>query len=639
MTEHSRPCPACGAPDPDGIACDVCGTDLLPELEAETAGPSLLGDILASATDPQADELESARAIVAKAVDAAPTDPTAHLRADVMAAFRLVREHDPLEYETARTDMKRANKLVRMEALDEFTAPGGEGERGHESLATELAGLAAELCELWHDQDGNALASFDRQHEGDTHREHWRVDSPGFVEWLSWLAHTRLGAAPSSEAIKAACNALAGRAKFDGPEHTPALRVAKDEAGYWLDICDEAWRAVLITAGGWRVIDRPSVCFVRNKAMRPMAMPAETGGDLAALWPLVNVPEGDRPLVLAWMLESLRPDTPYPVLELIGEQGSAKSTTQKSLRRFIDPNKAMVRGRPKSVEDVFVAAGANHVISLENLSGISPDMSDALCTISTGGGQAGRQLFTNGEEHIIEAHNPVMLNGIGAVVTRPDLLDRTVAVCLPTIAERMTEAEHSEALDQHAPAIMGGLLDLFSRTLATLAEVQIDPADRPRMADFAQIGEAMHRATGGEPGGWLARYVRHRKDAIRRTIDASPVAHACIEFAESGNRHAGTVKQLFETLNARAGMHTFERGDYWPRSPKGLADALRRVAPALRQIGIHAAIEAKARRDGVHCELRMAEVIPFPGGVNIEEPSSPSSHVHAATAKREEVRL
>ena len=131
-----------------------------------------------------------------------------------------------------------------------------------------------------------------------------------------------------------------------------------------------------------------------------------------------NIPAEERHLVSAWMLECYRPDTPYPVLELIGEQGSAKSTTQSTLRAFIDPNKVMLRGRPKSVDDIYVAAGSNHMVSLENLSGISADLSDALCTISTGGGAASRQLYTNAEEAIIEAHNPVVLNGIGAVITR-----------------------------------------------------------------------------------------------------------------------------------------------------------------------------------------------------------------------------
>lgn len=572
---------------------------------------------------PARDEIDAARGAVAKAIETAATDPTAHLNKAVMSAFKLVREHDPIEYEVARTQLKQSNKLVRMEALDELTKEAGDGFV-HESAATAITELASELCELWHDPDGNGFASFEREHDGGTHREHWRIDSTGFRDWLSWLAHTRLGAAPSSETVKSACNAISGKAKFDGSEHTPALRVAKTDMGYWLDACDDRWSALLVTATGWRVIENPPIRFTRNKAMRPLIAPSPDGS-IEPLWALVNVPAEDRPLVLAWILESFRPDTPYPVLELIGEQGSAKSTTQETIRLFLDPNKVMLRGRPKGVEDVFVAAGANHVISLENLSGITPELSDALCTISTGGGQAGRLLFTNGEEHIIEAHNPVMLNGIGAVVTRPDLLDRTIAVCVPIIQGRITEGEHAEAVERDAPSIMAGLLDLFAQTLATLPEVHIDPKDRPRMADFAQLGEAMHRATGGKPGEWLALYLNHRRDAIRRTVDSSPVAQACIEYVEGGGRYAGTVKGLLDVFNARNAAGNAERNDYWPRSPKGLGDALRRAAPALRQIGIHLNVDTKPKRDGMHCQLRVAEGVPFPAGVNIEAPSSPSS--------------
>ncbi len=598
-------------------------------------GESIIAELLEEAHDPAAEALEAARATVEAAIAAAATDPTAHLTAETVAAFKEVRTADPIEYEIARTKLKRANRLIRMEALDSFTADSAESGKP-ESAATALADMAGGLCELWHDADGGAFASFEGG--GGTHREHWKIESTGFREWLSWLAHTSLGAAPASETISATCNALAGKAKFDGEEFSPARRVARTDEGFWLDLCDDLWRAVLVTASGWKIIDRPPVRFVRTKAMRPLPDPAR-GGGVERLWPLVNVPEADRPLVLAWMLEAMRAGTPYPVLELIGEQGCAKSTTQETIRALIDPNKVMLRGRPKTVEDVFVAAGSNHVISLENLSGISAELSDALCTIATGGGQAGRQLFTNDEENIIEAHSPVMLNGIGAVVTRPDLLDRAIAICLPAIEARITEADHAEALEREAPAILGGLLDLFADALARLPEVSIDPKELPRMADFAHLGEAMHRAQGGAPGEWLALYEAHRADAVRRVVDSSPVAQACIEFVESGGRHAGTVKSLLEVLNARAGMGLVERGDYWPRSPRGLGDALRRVAPALRQIGIHAAIESKPRRDGIHCELRAAAVQSFPGGANIENQRSQRSPKFTPGGDREQVSL
>lgn len=568
--------------------------------------------------------LEQARVVVGQVAARLADDPTAHLSKEAIAAFKTIRAADPVEYERLRINLKQVNRLIRVCALDTFTRAAGNGDGGSDSLATRLADLASELCELWHDPDGTAFASFDGEHQGTAHREHWRIDSSGFKDWLAWLCHTELAGAPASEVTKAACNVLAGKAKFDGEEHTPSMRAAKDDLGYWLDLCDEQWRAVLVTATGWRVVEQPAPRFVRTKAMRSLPSP-QSGGKLSDLWPLLNVPEADRPLLLAWMLECLRSDTPFPVLELLGEQGSAKSTTQKTVRGFIDPNKVMLRGRPKGVEDVFVAAGANHVISLENLSGITPEISDALCTIATGGGAAGRKLFTNDEENIIEAHNPVMLNGIGAVVTRPDLLDRTIAICLPTIRVRMTEEEHANSLQKSAGGTMGALLTLFADTLAALPAVRIPETQRPRMADFALLGEAMHQANGHEAGEWLMLYVQHRQDAIRRTIDSSPVAVACIAFLKQNAGYQGTVKGLLDLFNARMADRNMERGDYWPKSPKGLGDALRRSAPALRQLGIHLYVYDKPKRDGVHCELRVANGFELCAGEIVEISSSPSS--------------
>ena len=568
---------------------------------------------------------EAAKLICDATIAISASDPKAYLKFAPIEAFKILRAEDPSAYEGARQDLKKSNKDIRIGALDSLVGkPPADDDRA--SLSSKLTDLASDRCELWHDLDGSCFASFDRDEP--PHREHWAIASFAFREWLAWLAHSELEAAPSGDVLKSVQNALAGKAKFDGDQHATALRIAKDESGHWIDLCDEAWRAVLVTAAGWRIVERPTVRFRRTKAMRPLPVPL-SGGSLDPLWLLVNIPEEDRSFVLAWMLEALRAGTPFPVLELIGEQGSAKSTTQRIIRTFIDPNKAMLRSAPKSREDIFVAAGNNHVVSLENLSGLSPEYSDALCTIATGGGMAGRQYYTNDEENIIEAHNPVILNSISAVITRPDLLDRAIVICPPVILQRMTEAEQDALLDHHAPAIMGGLLDLFSGALAELPNVRIPKEKVPRMADFAYLAEAMNRVMGGEEGAFLKRYINHRREATRRTIDASPVAAACIRYIEAGRSFSGPVGQLLNELSGFTGDH--ERGDYWPRSAKGLGDQFRRVCPALRQLGIVATIGSKPMRDGVPCALQPGSyefvTAPLVANPHNRIPSSPSSQM------------
>ena len=436
---------------------------------------------------------------------------------------------DPGEYQAWRAEVKTACSKINIGTLDDFISPSGGGD-GDGSQATALADLGAVRCELWHDADGNAYATI----TGETHDEHWRIDSTGFRDWLSWLAHSEMGTAPSAETLKSACNALGGQAKFDGDEHEPRRRVAKDSSGCWLDVGDDQWRAILVTATGWKIMNKPAVRLIRTKATRPLPEPV-SGGSVDALWSLVNVPEQERMLVLAWIIECFRSDTPYALLELTGEQGAAKSSAQTIFRRFIDPNQVPLRGKPKTTEDIYVAAANSHLLSYENLSGLSNDQSDALCTCCTGGGYAARQLYTNGEESILTAHCPVVLNGISPVVLRPDLLDRSVSITLPEITVRKTDDEIREATEAAAPGIMGALLDLFSNALAVLPSVVIPPEQRPRMADFATLGEAIAKVQGTEEGHFLSLYTDHRRAAIGRTIDASPVAAAMVDYPKFGS--------------------------------------------------------------------------------------------------------
>jgi hypothetical protein len=54
---------------------------------------------------------------------------------------------------------------------------------------------------------------------------------------------------------------------------------------------------------------------------------------------LLNVrSRNDLVLVVAWLLATLRPDRPYPLLALSGEQGSAKTVLSKLVRALVDPN-------------------------------------------------------------------------------------------------------------------------------------------------------------------------------------------------------------------------------------------------------------------------------------------------------------
>src|SRR5262249_23787156 len=154
----------------------------------------------------------------------------------------------------------------------------------------------------------------------------------------------------------------------------------------------------------------------------------------------------------------------YPVLALAGEQGSGKTSLVRLLGSLIDPRSPQLRSLPSEERDLIVAARHAHFISFDNISGLSDDMSDAICRLSTGGGHGERRLYTNEEEATFEGRRPVCLNGIEDVATRPDLVDRALMLLLVAIASdvRRDEKELDQEFAKEAPSIFGALLDGLS---------------------------------------------------------------------------------------------------------------------------------------------------------------------------------
>jgi hypothetical protein len=118
------------------------------------------------------------------------------------------------------------------------------------------------------------------------------------------------------------------------------------------------------------------------------------------------------------------------LLAISGEQGSAKTVLSKMLKALVDPNVAPVRALPREQRELMIAANNGHVLAFDNLSGLPPWLSDALCRLATGGSFAVRQLYTNEDEILFQATRPLLVNGIEDVISRPDLADRSIFLTL-----------------------------------------------------------------------------------------------------------------------------------------------------------------------------------------------------------------
>ncbi|HEX6995055.1 MAG TPA: ATP-binding protein, partial [Gammaproteobacteria bacterium] len=147
------------------------------------------------------------------------------------------------------------------------------------------------------------------------------------------------------------------------------LRVARHDGSLWLDIGDQTGRAIRVSERGWSIEPAAPVFFKRTILTGALPEP-ERGADLGILWRWLNVAEPDRPLVASWLVASLYPEIPHPVLAFFGEQGTGKTTAQKMLVSAIDPGPVPTRKPPRDAESWVTAAAGSWVVGLDNLSDV-----------------------------------------------------------------------------------------------------------------------------------------------------------------------------------------------------------------------------------------------------------------------------
>jgi hypothetical protein len=387
-------------------------------------------------------------------------------------------------------------------------------------------------------------------------------------------------------------------ALFEGREEEVATRVASKNGMVYVDLADEAWRAVEISVDGWRVISSTDVPvrFVRSKGMLPLPEPVEGGPeDLEILRGLLNIGDsevGERNwrLVCAWLVQAFSPTGPYPVLTVLGPQGAAKSTAQKILRNIVDPSSVPLRSAPRDEHNLFIDATSGWVIALDNMGSLPGWLSDALCRLATGGGFSTRRLYTDQDQILFSALRPTAVNGIGDVIARPDLLDRALIINLPPIPResRKLEGVLEAEVEQIKPQVLGAIFSAVSAGLIERDSVVLE--SKPRMADFAVWGVATEEALGGAPSSFMAAYDASQDEAVETALESWPVAEVLWKFAANyqgeGNAWTGSPTELLHKLNDMVDDDALKRSKVWPKQPNKLTEQLNRLAPSLVEVGV-----------------------------------------------------
>ncbi|SFM25253.1 hypothetical protein SAMN03159341_12258 [Paenibacillus sp. 1_12] len=423
----------------------------------------------------------------------------------------------------------------------------------------------------------------------DGHTQIMKMDSSKFKLFLSKISYDTFNKLIGPDSIQQVITHFKSIAAFEGATEELSRRVGRLHGNIYYDLTNDAWEVVEINNKGFKILSKSPIPFFRSKNMRGQVTPDPNGSLLKLIKRHFRFKRtSDCILFTVYLVSCFIPNIPHPLLVLAGEHGAAKSTTMSMLRAIVDPAKNDLLSMPNGHDDLILALLNNYMPSFDNLDMISSEKSNILCMASTGGSFSKRALYTNDDEIIMSLRRCVTLNGINVVVSRPDLLDRSLISELGRISEteRRSEEDVWSSFYEDLPQLVGACLNTLSKAMGIYPTVQL--TSLPRMADFATWGFAIAEALGIGGTQFLEAYKKNQLRSNEEVLSTHPVAMTVLRFMKNKSKWKGDWTTLLAELENQAlkmNIRTHQKS--WPAAAHALSRRMNTIKSNLEQAGIY----------------------------------------------------
>ncbi|MEL7640004.1 MAG: hypothetical protein AAGU21_10215 [Solidesulfovibrio sp.] len=356
-----------------------------------------------------------------------------------------------------------------------------------------------------------------------------------------------------------------------------------------------------IDARGWRLSESARAISVLDSRQLPVNMPPEHGNlkKILKYFRLKN--KEDEMLLLASICAMIRVDIERPILGLIGEPGSAKSSCAKMIRKLVEPRNPICCDTTMDDHNLAIVFKNNDIPLFDNLPSIKKNVSDMFCKSITGGGFEKRMMYKDGDTYSFSFRNGIIFTSIDMPSDRPDFIDRSVIIELERIPETALKSQKQlqESFDCDLPEILSGLFDTVSGALRIEQDIELKKS--VRLHEFAIFGSAVCHVLGYDANSFMLNLIKRTKD-LKSDLNLTKdnILCAIVELVRKHDSIECLTSELLERIKPSLGKAAFQINAH------ALGHVINKHSDTFRTLGI--SCSKFKSRNGTSIKLEKTEV-------------------------------
>lgn len=396
---------------------------------------------------------------------------------------------------------------------------------------------------------------------------------------------------PAEQTIRNAVSAMKSMCAREGRTVHASLRSIQTHDGIVIDLGDDTGKVAWVTAKGWEVLDprklpfEPPV-FRRGALVEPLPEPVHDG-NLNQLWEILHVESAEtRALCTGWLSSVYFSEVSRPGIWATGPAGSGKTTLAGGIGRIANGLEWLDGRLDKNDErNNIIRAVENYVVSFDNMTSITADMSDWIATMVTGHRSTFREMRTNFSSISMSYKRTFVATGLSMPYGfQADALERIIEVPCTRIpdSKRVGDAAIRKALDAARGQLLGAVLDHVVLVLQWLPHIAPEQSGMGRMNEYMNILWALDKAYNGT--AHVDAYRQSLERIQQDKAEGEPVINALMQFIKPGQVWEGPAKQLYAALNPYRPL-TIIGKDFWPANAVQLRNKMTELDRAIAESG------------------------------------------------------